>query len=137
MNKLIATGIIALLAAPVYAGGDVAKGEKTFKKCKSCHTIVADDGTVIVKGGKVGPNLYGLPGRVVGSTDYKYSAALKAVGEAGTTWDEAAFAEYVKDPKKWARKQLDDSKAKVKMTYKLKKGAEDVYAYLESIVPAE
>jgi len=137
MKRLIATGIIALLAAPVYAGGDVAKGEKTFKKCKSCHMIVADDGTVIVKGGKVGPNLYGLPGRVVGSADYKYGASLKAIGETGLVWDEAHFAEYVKDPKKWAKAQLGDSKAKVKMTFKLKKGAEDVYAYLESVVPAE
>ena len=36
------------LAAPVFAG-DAAKGEADFKKCKACHMIVADDGTVIQK----------------------------------------------------------------------------------------
>ena len=39
--------------------GDAVKGESDFKKCKSCHSIVASDGTEIVKGGKTGPNLYG------------------------------------------------------------------------------
>ena len=54
-------------AAPALASGDAAKGESDFKKCKACHAIVADDGTEIVKGGKVGPNLYGVVGRAAAS----------------------------------------------------------------------
>ena len=43
-------GIAAVLAAAslggmAFADGDAAKGEKEFNKCKSCHMIVADDGT--------------------------------------------------------------------------------------------
>ena len=53
--------------------GDVATGEKVFKKCAACHSIV--------KGGKnnIGPALYNVVGRKVGAIeDYKYSKALAA-----------------------------------------------------------
>ena len=53
------------------AMGDIATGEKVFKKCAACHSIV--------KGGKnnIGPALYNVVGRKVGAvSDYKYSKAL-------------------------------------------------------------
>ena len=53
------------------AMGSVASGEKIFKKCAACHSIV--------KGGKnkIGPALYNVVGRKVGGVDdYKYSKAL-------------------------------------------------------------
>ena len=53
--------------------GDVASGEKIFKKCAACHSIN--------KGGKhkIGPALYNVVGRKVGGVeDYKYSKALIA-----------------------------------------------------------
>jgi len=134
MKRLIATAIAGLLAVPAFADGDAAKGEKAFKKCKSCHAIVAPDGTAIVKGGKTGPNLYGVAGRAAASVEgYKYSDSLKAAGEAGLVWDAEKFAAWVKDPKAFLKEETGDSKAKSKMTFKLKKGAEDVYAYLESV----
>ncbi len=65
------------LATPVLAEGDAAKGESDFKKCKACHMIVADDGTEIQKGGKTGPNLYGVVGRPVASVaDFKYGDGI-------------------------------------------------------------
>ena len=57
--------------AALLAMGDVATGEKIFKKCAACHSII--------KGGKnkIGPALYNVVGRKVGDvTDYKYSKAL-------------------------------------------------------------
>jgi cytochrome c len=57
----VATAALALMAAPAFAdghaSGNAEAGEDVFKKCKSCHMIVADDGTAIQKGGKTGPNL--------------------------------------------------------------------------------
>ena len=53
--------------------GDLAHGEKVFKKCTACHQIAA--------GGKnmIGPNLWGVIGRTSGSiSDYKYSKAMIA-----------------------------------------------------------
>lgn len=134
--KLTFAAIIALgFAMPALADGDATVGEKAFNKCKSCHMIVADDGTEIVKGGRTGPNLYGIIGRTAGSADYKYGKDLVAAGEAGLIWDEASLAEYMTDPRAFLRKTLDDSKAKSRMSFKLKKGGEDVAAYLASVVP--
>ena len=59
--------------AALMALGDVASGEKIFKKCAACHSIN--------KGGKhnIGPALCNVVGRKVGAVeDYKYSKALIA-----------------------------------------------------------
>lgn len=134
MKRIIATALLGLMAAPAFADGDAAKGEKAFKKCKSCHAIVAPDGTAIVKGGKTGPNLYGVAGRTAGTAEgYKYSDSLKAAGEAGLVWDHDKFVAWLKDPKGFIKEETGDGAAKTKMTFKLKKGAEDVFAYLESV----
>ena len=68
---IVAVDIKALLAM-----GDLAHGEKVFKKCTACHQIAA--------GGKnmIGPNLWGVIGRTSGSiSDYKYSKAMIAHGK--------------------------------------------------------
>ncbi|TDT73665.1 cytochrome c [Litoreibacter halocynthiae] len=132
----IATMATALLAAPAFAEGDAAAGEKEFKKCKSCH-MIADGDNSIVKGGKTGPNLFGLPGRTVGAEDFKYGKDLAAVGESGLAWDEAEFVAYTADPKAWLKEKLDDSGAKSKMSFKLKDAddAANIWAYLVSVSP--
>lgn len=135
MKKLITLGATILtLATPVFAEGDIAKGEKAFKKCKSCHKIEADDGTMIFKGGKTGPNLYGVVGRIAGSTDFKYGNGLTEAAEAEFVWTEEAVAEFVADPKKFL--EANGYTKKTKMSFKLKKGGADVAAYLASVGPA-
>lgn len=133
-NVLIASAALFALAAPAFAG-DAAEGEKNFKKCKSCHMIESPAGESIVKGGKTGPNLYGVVGRVAGSVEgFSYGDGLEDAQKAGFVWTEEALAEYVVDAKKW----LDGHgfANKTKMTYKLKKGGEDIAAYLATM-PAE
>ncbi|MEZ5713955.1 MAG: cytochrome C [Paracoccaceae bacterium] len=135
MKTLLTTAALLVIAAPAFAEGDAAAGEKTFKKCKSCHMIVAPDGTEIQKGGKTGPNLYGVVGRVAGSVeDFKYGDGLKDAAAAGFVWTPEAIAEYVVDPK--AYNDHHGWTAKTKMTFKLKDGGEDVAAYLASVAPA-
>lgn len=130
------TGLL-LISSPAFAEGDAAAGEKAFKKCKACHMIVSDAGETIVKGGKTGPNLYGLPGRTIGAYDgYKYSKSLAAVAETGAVWNEESFVAYTANPNDYLKATLDDSKAKSKMSFRLKAGAEDVYAYLNSLTPS-
>ena len=59
--------------------GDMAHGEKVFKKCSACHMIVSDGKNMI------GPNLWGVIGRTAGSVnDYKYSKAMVAYGKEWT-----------------------------------------------------
>ncbi len=136
MKLMIATVAMMLVGSGAAFAQDAAAGEKEFNKCKSCHMIVADDGTVIVKGGRTGPNLYGVIGRTAGGVeDFRYGDSLVAAGEAGLVWDEATFVEYVQDPKGFLATYLDDSGARSKMSYRLRKGMEDVYAYLVSVSP--
>ena len=134
MKKLlIASAALMAMAAPAVAG-DAEAGEKLYKKCKSCHMIADPAGEVIVKGGKTGPNLYGVVGRVAGSAEFKYGDGLVAANEAGLVWTEESLAAYAKNAKGF----LEDNgfPTKTKMTYKLKKGSEDVAAYLASVAPA-
>ena len=75
--------------------GDVASGEKIFKKCAACHSIV--------KGGKnnIGPALYNVVGRQSGSiADYKYSKALLTHGKA---WSFEELNGYLLKPAKWIK----------------------------------
>lgn len=133
-----------LMASPLladgHATGDAGEGEKVFKKCKACHSIVDAEGEVIEKGGRNGPNLYGLYTRVAGTEEEfgkKYGDSLIETGEAGLEWNEADFVNYVADPRKFLREYLDDKKAKSKMSFKLKdeEDAANVWAYLVSVGP--
>lgn len=134
--KIILTTAAALLAltAPAFADGDVEKGEKEFKKCKACHMIVSPDGEEIMKGGKTGPNLYGVVGRVAGTQeDFKYGDGLQDAAAAEHVWTEEEIAAYMEDPKVW----LDGHgfAKKTKMTFKMKKNQEDVAAFLAAHSP--
>ena len=81
--------------AALIAMGDITTGEKVFKKCAACHSIV--------KGGKnnIGPALYNVVGRDVGAIgDYKYSKALAAYGKA---WTFEELNGYLLKPAKWIK----------------------------------
>jgi cytochrome c len=120
---LAASATLVALSLPAFAEGDAAKGEKEFNKCKACHMIASDSET-IVKGGKTGPNLYGVIGRAAGSVEgFSYSDGLAAKGAEGLVWDEEELATFLKDPN-------DYLGSRSKMTFKLAKGGEDVAAYL-------
>ena len=130
--SLLATAA-ALLAAPALAA-DPAAGENGFKKCKACHSIVAPDGTEIQKGGRTGPNLYGVIGRAIASDpDFAYGDSLAALGATGAVWDEASLAAFTANPVDYLKTALGDPAAKSKMSFKLASGGEDVAAYLASV----
>lgn len=122
----------ALLTLPAFAEGDATKGEKEFGKCKACHRIEAEDGTVISKGSKTGPNLYGLIGRTAGTSDFKFGDSLKEAGAKGLVWDEETLVSYLSDPQDFLKTYLDDPTAKTTMSFKLRKGGADIAAYLKS-----
>ena len=68
--------VVQLDIKEILAMGDIAHGEKVFKKCSACH--------IIAKGGKnkIGPALYGIVGKASAvSEGYSYSKALKAHGK--------------------------------------------------------
>ena len=82
--------IAALLSA-----GDLAHGEKVFKKCSACHSIKSGGGN------KIGPALYNVVGRKVGVLDdYKYS---KALAEYEKNWSFEELNGFLLKPKDWIK----------------------------------
>lgn len=134
MTKFILLALTAAALAAPASAQDAAAGEEAFKKCKACHSVIAADGTEIQKGGRTGPNLFGVIGRAVASDpDFKYGDSLAALGATGAVWDEASLAAYVVDPGAYLKSTLADDAAKSRMSFKLASGGEDVAAYLASV----
>ena len=82
--------VVQLDIKEILAMGDLAHGEKIFKKCSACH--------VIAKGGKnkIGPALYGIVGKASAiSEGYSYSKAMKAHGKS---WDFEELNAYLLKP---------------------------------------
>ena len=81
--------------AALMAMGNIAAGEKIFKKCAACHSII--------KGGKnnIGPALWDVVGRKTGAvTDYKYSKALASFDKE---WTFEELNGYLIKPAKWIK----------------------------------
>lgn len=145
MSKFTTTVLaLTLMSGPAWAdghaSGDAEAGEKVYSKCKACHMIKDDAGEDVVRGGRTGPNLWGIYDRVAGSEEEyegKYGDSLVAAGEAGLQWAEEDFVAYVQDPRGFLKTYLDDSKARSKMSFKLRKEEEarNVWAYLVSVGP--
>jgi len=91
MYKYAFAAFVTLASVGSAFAQDLAAGENSFKKCLPCHAVGADAKN------KVGPLLNGLEGRKSGTIEgYNYTEANK---NSGITWDEAVFAEYIKDPR--------------------------------------
>ena len=129
-----------MFVTPVFAdghsAGDAAKGEKLFKKkCKACHDVGESAKN------KVGPVLTDVIGRKAGAFEgFKFSKYMLQAGEEGLVWTEEELFDYLKNPKKYMRKKLDNKKAKSKMVLKVKKDKQraNVIAYLKTLAkPAE
>jgi len=85
------TGNIMSLFASTSAGD----GEKIFKKCAACHSIAQGGGN------KIGPALWSVLGRQVGSiSDYKYSKSLIAYGKK---WSIEEMDGFLTKPKDWIK----------------------------------
>jgi cytochrome c len=75
--------------------GDIAHGEKVFKKCSACHSIKAGGGN------KIGPALYNVVGRKIAALeDYKYS---KALIEYKKNWSFEELNGFLIKPQKWIK----------------------------------
>ena len=128
------TLIALIISLPALANAqDADRGRAAFADCTACHTVKAPDGRVIIKGGKVGPNLYGVAGRPAGSTKgFNYSPSLGLAGQAGLVWTPETFEAYLKNPTNFVKKWLKDDSARSRMAYRQSHSAQDIYAFLKS-----
>jgi cytochrome c len=91
MRYLLLTTFVILAGLSGAEAQDASAGQKVFGVCKACHQAGETAKNA------VGPMLNGLFGRKAGSVEgYNYSPANKG---SGITWDEATFADYIKNPK--------------------------------------
>lgn len=128
----LALASLLALASPSHADGDAEAGAKAFAKCRACHSITAPDGTAIVRGGKTGPDLYGVVGRGAGLA-FNYSSALRKAHETGLVWDAEGLTQFLADPTAFLKAYTGDDGARSKMAFRLTRGAEDIIAYLASL----
>ncbi|MCX8955389.1 c-type cytochrome [Ruegeria sp. NA] len=76
----------------------IEKGEKVFKKCKSCHQVG--------EGAKhrTGPALNGVAGANAAAVEgFKYSKAMKAAAEDGLIWTDEEMAAFLAKPKAYMK----------------------------------
>ena len=79
----------------LFASTSAADGEKVFKKCAACHSIVQGGSN------KIGPALWGVLGRKAGSVpEYKYS---KAMASHGKSWSFEEMNGFLLKPKDWIK----------------------------------
>jgi cytochrome c len=140
MFKFIYAAVVTALSTSAFAdghaaSGNVEAGEQQFnRQCVACHIVANADGEVLAgRNAGVGPNLYGLANRQLGTVEnYRYGNAIVELGETGQLWTEEAFVAYVQDPTGWLREALDNNRARGKMAYRVRdpQDAIDIYAYL-------
>lgn len=73
---------------------DVAKGEKYFAACSTCHTVT--------KGGDnlQGPNLWNVVGRPAGSIEYSYSPGMSGIG---VNWGYEELDKFLTRPARYVK----------------------------------
>jgi cytochrome c len=87
--------VLSLMAAAgsAYADGDAAIGERIYKKCVACHSIVD-------AANRLGPSLFGIVDKKVGAAEsYAYSAAFKTFASTGAVWDDKTLDAWIANPK--------------------------------------
>lgn len=124
LRALTLAAAFALATGPAMAGGDPAKGEKVFAKCKICHAV--EEGK-----NKIGPSLYGIFGRKAGTAPgfKRYSPGIK---ESGVVWDAETLDQYLTDPRAFIKGN--------RMAFpglKNKADRDDVISYLEQATKPE
>jgi cytochrome c len=89
-----AEDVVEVPFADVFATADASAGERVFRQCSACHKL--EDGE-----NGVGPHLYGVVGREVGSVDGfgSYSGALSAVADV---WSPENLNGFLERPSAWA-----------------------------------
>lgn len=130
ISALVIASALSMTATTVALADD-----SRWRDCRTCHAVVAPDGTELARGGRSGPNLYGVANRpLAGDSAFRfYSDDLRAAGAAGLRWSEANFVEYLADPDQFLRSATGNPQAESGMHVQLRRGASELFDYLRGL----
>ena len=100
-----------------FSSASAQSGEEAFKDCATCHSVEKDRHDV-------GPSLYGVLGRQIGTAEgFRYSNIMKA---QKSVWTEEALDRFIADPQAMFRGNkmpysgMDDAKQRAAVIAYLK-----------------
>ncbi|MGY6549849.1 MAG: c-type cytochrome [Roseinatronobacter sp.] len=113
--------------------GNAQASESRWRDCRTCHAIEAPDGQVIERGGRSGPNLYGIANRPIASDrGFRFfSDDLRAAGQTGARWTADNFVAYLADPDQFLRSVTGNPDASSGMHVQLRTGGRELFDWLQ------
>lgn len=130
MKRLSALAVaLTSLAAPALGT------EALWRDCRTCHAVTAPDGTEIARGGRSGPNLFGVAGSplLVDRGFRFYSSDLRAAAATGAQWTEANFVAYLANPDQFLRATTGNTQAASGMHIEMRSGGAELFRWLRDI----
>lgn len=126
---------LASVALMVAGAGQSRADDRLWANCRTCHSVTAPDGTTLARGGRSGPNLYGLAGRpLAGDSGFRlYSRDLIAAGASGRQWSEADFVAYLADPDQFLRAATGSADARSDMHVAMRQGGAALWTWLTGL----
>ncbi len=120
---------LAVLSTPVLAD------ESRWRDCRTCHAVESPSGDVIARGGRSGPNLYGIANRpLAADSGFRfYSDDLRAAAATGARWNESNFVAYMSGPDEFLRAMTGNPNAESGMHVALRSGARELFQWLDSL----
>ncbi|MEL6747674.1 MAG: cytochrome c family protein [Pseudomonadota bacterium] len=94
MMALSGAGVAQAQDGDIASKGDVKKGERVWRKCRTCHNLDKAQN-------KVGPHLVKVINRPIASIDgFKYSNGMTKFGEENAAWTQELMFTYLEKPRK-------------------------------------
>jgi cytochrome c len=127
--------ILSFLALCLSSVAPARADDRLWANCRTCHAVTAPDGRVLARGGRSGPNLFGLAGRAVaGDAGFKlYSPDLQALRATGRRWSEGDFVAYLANPDQFLQSATGNPGARSDMHVQMRQGGPALWAWLAAL----
>lgn len=127
--------VLQVVGLSFFLTGTAVADDARWRDCRTCHAVIAPDGTELARGGRSGPNLYGISNRpLAGDTEFRfYSNDLRAAAGTGARWSADSFVAYLTDPDAFLRDITGNPDAESGMHVQLRSGAREMYDYLRGL----
>lgn len=124
-----------LIAACLCLGLPAKANDPQWPDCRTCHQVQAPDGTVLARGGRAGPNLYGVAGRALaGDAGFRlYSDGLLAAAQTGARWTEGNFNAYLAGPDQFLQSLTGNAAFESGMHVALRGDGTALYQWLQDL----